>query len=242
MIHIGDYWGRKYDNIRHTKSYQLYQSFRRNYGIQLVNWNQCPEVLVDPLMYIQDEFKPEKGDIVWDAGSQYGDYALIWEKFTDTPVIGFELNTKNYNYMAKNFRVNKSKNIAVNVALGEGNELSYKMDRNMARQGNESVIKTKTLDSFLDTYGAPNYLKIDVEGFEISVLKGASKILGTVRPKIIIETHSFELKKQVMQMLIDKYGYSLKIEGRSFAGRGFMDNVQNLFFIPPNDENHKFAN
>ena len=233
IIHIGDYWGKKYDYFRLFKKYQ---SFKRDYNVKLANFNHCGEVLFNPLMYIQDGFKPDKGDIVWDAGSQYGDYALIWEKLTETSVIAFELNTANYNSMVKNFKINNSKNIAVNVALGEGNELSYKMNGHMATQGDESTIQTKTLDSFLNKYPHPDYLKIDVEGFEMSVLNGATEILKNIKPKIIIETHSFELKRQVIELLVDKYGYELKIEGRSGTGRGFMDNVQNLFFIGGKNE------
>lgn len=226
MIHIGDYWGSKYDYLRRLKKYQ---SFKRDYNIKLANFNQCPEALFNPLMYIQDGFKPVKGEIVWDVGSQYGDYALIWEKFTDAPVIAFELDTNNYNKMVKNFKINNSKNIAVNAALGDGKDLAYKMDGNMATHGNESTIQTKTLDSFLDKYPHPDYLKIDVEGFEMNVLCGASEILRNIKPKIIIETHSSELKKEVIQFL-GEYAYKLAIEGRSAVGKGFMDSLQNLFF------------
>ena len=226
MIHIGDYWGRKYDYVRR---FVRYQSFKKDYGIKLKNFDQCPEALSNPLMYIQDGFIPNKGDVVWDAGSQYGDYALIWEKYTDTSVIAFELDTNNYNKMVKNFKINNSRNIAVNIALGDGRELPYEMDGNMATQGNKLTVQTKTLDSFLSKYPPPTYLKIDVEGFEMNVLCGASKILRDIRPKIIIETHSSELKKEVIQFL-GRYGYKLAIEGRSAVGKGFMDSVQNLFF------------
>ena len=68
MIHIGDYWGRKYDYVRR---FVRYQSFKKDYGIKLKNFDQCPEALSNPLMYIQDGFIPNKGDVVWDAGSQY---------------------------------------------------------------------------------------------------------------------------------------------------------------------------
>ena len=38
----------------------------------------------------------------------------------------------------------------------------------------------------------PSLLKIDVEGFEVEVLRGASKILST-RPKLAIEIHTQNL-------------------------------------------------
>ena len=46
---------------------------------------------------------------------------------------------------------------------------------------------TVTLDWLLDHYPAPNVLKIDVEGFEVEVLHGASKILTEIKPRILCE-------------------------------------------------------
>lgn len=39
-------------------------------------------------------------------------------------------------------------------------------------------IEIVTLDSLIDTYGKPAFIKIDVEGFELEVLKGLSKSFG----------------------------------------------------------------
>jgi hypothetical protein len=44
------------------------------------------------------------------------------------------------------------------------------------------------LDQLADEYGFPDLLKIDVEGFEESALRGASRILQR-HPKIAIEVH-----------------------------------------------------
>jgi hypothetical protein len=46
----------------------------------------------------------------------------------------------------------------------------------------------------LDTYAGekPTLVKIDVEGFEVEVLRGAKTILST-RPKLVLEIHTTEL-------------------------------------------------
>lgn len=48
-------------------------------------------------------------------------------------------------------------------------------------------VPTLTLDSLLDHVPAPNVIKIDVEGAETIVLKGAERVLSEIRPLIYIE-------------------------------------------------------
>jgi FkbM family methyltransferase len=48
------------------------------------------------------------------------------------------------------------------------------------------TVETVTLDSLLDSYPAPDVLKIDVEGAEAEALKGAPRVLAN-HPRILIE-------------------------------------------------------
>lgn len=89
------------------------------------------------------------------------------------------------------------------------------------------MLAVKSLDSFnLSSLGL---LKIDVEGNEIQVIKGAIETIKRFRPRIIIETHSKVLKEAVVGLMI---GLDYKI---SHMGRSFIDEsnneVVNIFFL-----------
>jgi hypothetical protein len=61
-----------------------------------------------------------------------------------------------------------------------------------------------TLDSILDLRPAPDFLKIDVEGAELEVLRGAKRLLG-IGPTMLIEVGS-EHSGEVAELL-GPYGY-----------------------------------
>ena len=74
-------------------------------------------------------------------------------------------------------------------------------------------------------------MKIDVEGFEIDVLRGAGKTIKEHKPKIILETHSKDLKERSLKILKD-LGYNLYHEGREVKPENsWMDSIQNLFLM-----------
>ena len=47
----------------------------------------------------------------------------------------------------------------------------------------------------------PNLVKIDVEGAELDVLRGATRILTVSRPLLFLEAHSASLERSCSQML-----------------------------------------
>ncbi len=121
---------------------------------------------------------------------------------------------------------------AFNVALGKENkEETISFSGEMANNTGEGD-KVKVTFKMLDSYNLkPTILKIDVEGFEMDVLEGGKETIKKYKPKIIIETHSSDLEKQVKDFL-EKLDYKVKHEGRVAYNskiKGF-DKITNFFF------------
>jgi FkbM family methyltransferase len=203
----------------------------KDYGLKFSNNSQVGEVFLDKIYTLYRDFIPTQDDIVVDAGAQYGDYAILCaEYYKVKKVYCFEPLKSNLKEIEKNIKLNKLQNIYVyNVALGSENKIiniTYSGD--MAGIGGGRTQKTylKTLDSYRLK---PTILKIDVEGFEMDVLRGAVKTIKRYHPKIIIETHTSKLRKEVLSFL-DDIGYKVKHYGRSITRKsGEFDFIQNLF-------------
>jgi FkbM family methyltransferase len=126
--------------------------------------------------------------------------------------------------------LNGSKNISLqNTGLGEKEEqvklyiveesnpgmnrvLTNVADNNFASE----TINIKRLDDFIEIEKLPavNVIKIDVEGFEFNVLKGAERILTQFRPILFIELNDAHLVEngasaaKLLSFLFDK-GYNI---------------------------------
>ncbi len=135
----------------------------------------------------------EDGDIFIDIGANIGWYSLIVDKLVDkeVKVFSFEPEPFNYELLLKNMDLNQARNIkpvrkAIGDREGEVNLYIYP-DKNRGRHSalpiyNYGFIKVPltTLDSFVRSEGINRVklIKIDVEGFEYMVLKGAIRTLS----------------------------------------------------------------
>ncbi|MDG6999402.1 MAG: FkbM family methyltransferase [Nitrososphaerota archaeon] len=194
------------------------------------------EVLIDRVYEQLDDFIPKPGEVVVDIGAQFGDYAFLCAKMFGAEVFSFEPLRKNYELMLKFLRVNGVNNVhTYNVLLGAGDYSTGVLTDDGMTSSPDLTYETgkryethemRTLDSF--KLKAPAILKIDVEGFEMDVLKGAAKTLR-LGPKVIVEVHSRELRTNVIQHL-GSLGYGIRHENaikRSTRGR---KEISELYF------------
>ena len=227
MIHIGNYWGRKYDFIK------FYLLFTLRYSIRFTHWRKHGEIITCPTMYDNPSFVPGSGSIVFDIGAQYGDFSLLWEKRNHAIVYAFEALPENYAEMQRDFAINKSSTHSILGFIGNGNPIEFENTGTMATK-KESInpkISTMRIDDFVNNSKViPSFVKIDVEGFEYEVLEGMGETLEKYRPKIIMETHSKALRKKCDEFLVE-HEYEQWYEGRVTKGLlGWMDEVVNLFY------------
>jgi FkbM family methyltransferase len=155
---------------------------------------------------VQDLLRPTETFI--DVGSNKGDFALLASKIVgrEGRVICVEPEPTNFGWIQRSIELNGYKNIQLsNVALSDhggeslvylGSKSGFNTQLSGAPERDQGSIKvrTRTLDSLLPELGAGpvNVLKIDVEGAELQVLKGATETIKN-NPQILVllDIHTF---------------------------------------------------
>jgi FkbM family methyltransferase len=72
-------------------------------------------------------------------------------------------------------------------------------------------VETTTLDNLINLYGIPDFIKIDVEGYELNVLKGLSKPVNCISFEYTPELHDRSILCVSQLESISNYVYNLSI-------------------------------
>ena len=164
-----------------------------------------------------------KNKNIMDVGGFIGDTAIVLSNYTDKNVYSFEPFIKNYNTMIDIIKVNNKNNIIpVNISLGdEDKELSIfsngeinGMNNINSKEGIEEKIKMTTLDKFVKENNIEvGLIKVDIEGFEQTFLKGAINTIIEQRPALILSIyHSYEDFMEIKTIIEDlNLGYKISI-------------------------------
>jgi len=160
-----------------------------------------------------------KDAVVVDAGAYPGDFSLIAAK-NGCKVIAVEPNPENFRKLQKNIVLNKLENkiILIEKALGSYcgkrriylNEyvtsFYYKSDR-------EKEVDVITLDELISNLGINkvDFVKMDVEGAELDVLKGMDEILENGCKLMIGSYHKVYGKRTYpfVEQFLKKKGYNV---------------------------------
>lgn len=158
------------------------------------------------------------GDQVIDVGANVGDTVLTAAIKVGTGgcVWAIEAHPRTYSFLQGNIALNKISNVVAlnSAASGETGKLSFSNDRrdDMNRvQGTGIDVEARRLDDLVPDHGVIDLLKIDVEGYELQVLSGATKTLARTRCVI------FEVAEQHFQY----FGYSMGTVLELFVKQGF---------------------
>jgi FkbM family methyltransferase len=135
------------------------------------------------------------GDLFVDAGANIGGYTILASADKEANTIAIEPGLSAYKNLMTNVRINDmgSKVHALNIALGATTgmvDFTTSLDTTnhvVAENEHADTVKVNmdTLDNILEKQ-SPVLLKIDVEGFETEVLKGAKQTLQNEHLKAII--------------------------------------------------------
>jgi len=94
-------------------------------------------------------------------------------------------------------------------SMGKLANSSFQADNQTAQR---IQVRTVALDELLTAgkINAPAMMKIDVEGAELQVLKGARQLLAAGRPALFIEIHSRQLGRECRDFLV-ALGYEIEV-------------------------------
>lgn len=168
----------------------------------------------------------KKGDTVLDIGANVGIMSLLFSKNAgiNGRVIAFEPHPRIYNDLDAAIKKNQTSNItAYQLGLGSvpgefvlnvphSNLGLGSLIRSSTENCDQYIVQVETLDKIIDDSKIKkiDFMKIDVEGFEYNVLKGAHNTLEKTQPKVIVfELNNFagKVKDHKVIKLLSQYDY-----------------------------------
>jgi FkbM family methyltransferase len=152
----------------------------------------------EPYMHFYFDKYITPNTLVLDIGANIGTHSIVMAKANPTVQIhSFEPMDIHYDLLVVNKNMNNLNNLhCYNVGLGESESIMYQPKLEFDKEGNfgghgltyeqtekEIIIKT------IDQYNLTNvsFIKCDVEGFELNVIKGGIQTIMRNKPTMIIE-------------------------------------------------------
>lgn len=195
-------------------------------------WDQDSLLALEPFI---------KNKAVVDVGANVGNHAIYWGLVAEaTSVQAFEPILETFIILEKNIKLNglgrliKAHRCALGAQNGTGDPTSHAENRMQstvqARTDGQGAIRVRTLDSFKLT--AVDFIKIDVEGHTIDMLRGSTSTFERFKPSIYVELfpHEGNTCKQFLENIgyiflgsIEEYNYvfchsSKTAEANAFRG------------------------
>lgn len=186
---------------------------------ELHYWNGAYEPEVQKLL--ADYLHP--GDVFYDIGAHIGFFSLIAARLVgkEGAVFAFEPDPENVARIEEHIQRNELNQVqVVPLAVWSASEqrLYFQRASEFSSRNTGAIVQTPTstgidvievqtitLDEFVQNHRPPTLVKVDVEGGESEVLKGAIWTFEIVRPLLICEVHDEANRQFVTQMLKGKY-------------------------------------
>ena len=187
------------------------------------------------------------GNIVWDIGANVGTFTFSAASLAQSgAVLAVEADAWLVSLLRRtaSLRDYQSADIKIlSAAISNENSVSSFMIAARGRASNAlseaggrsqmggvretHYVPTLTLDTLLNSFEEPDFVKIDIEGAELLALQAASKLINDVRPKFYIEVGE-NVGSQLHRIFKDA-GYSC-ID--PISGNEIDSCVENTLFVP----------
>lgn len=175
------------------------------------------------LAFLQKLIKPKM--VIYDIGANIGIYSLILGRENpEVQIHAFEPETLNFWKLLRNIELNKLTNVTPHmIAAGAKQEIRFlSLQGQSAGQGLHSLqysvsnlttpVSVWDIDSYIKKkkIPPPALVKIDVEGYELQVLKGMKQLLAKKKTSFMIEVHETLMDKEKLETFLQKNGYEFK--------------------------------
>jgi FkbM family methyltransferase len=173
---------------------------------------------------LADHLRP--GMTFYDLGANIGFFSLMAARLVGPTghVVSFEADPE----IAARLRENLSRNqlahaeVVQKAVWSESANISFSRvdpnaspDRGLGHVSTDVslsgmiTVEAVSLDHYTAIYPAPDFLKCDVEGAETAVFQGATNLLATKHPILLVEMHSPENRRTLLNQL-SAAGYSCR--------------------------------
>jgi len=167
---------------------------------------------LDVLMKCREIHLP--GTAVIDVGANIGNHAVFFGAVLGAPVHAFEPYGPSHELLEINIAANGLDGCVVpyRLAVGDADGVASLLPGPAGNLGTtrmafgEGDVPVRRLDG-LDIPGPIGLLKIDVEGAEPAVLRGAERLVRTWLPDVMVEAGEPEAFRAVARVLLE-YGYA----------------------------------
>ena len=271
-----------FDTATYTVRHGLLKGMKRKGGLA---W--LPTIFSRGLVTAEQQFWSDlnlNGMTVYDIGAFHGLLTMFFASRAKA-VVCFEPNTKNHKRLMENLMLNGIKNVEVRkVGVGSrqetrkmvgsplmpgGSSVDEKTVEELLRAGVGTVVEEisiVTIDEEMPqaNLAVPDFIKIDIEGWEIEALRGARHTLELHKPALFLEMHGEtirEKKRKVAEIVAFLWemnyrrirhietGTSITPENTSVAMEGHLycqtlepDLLTDTSRLPFQDESKRLAN
>ena len=187
-----------------------------------------------------------EGDFFLDIGANVGHYTLLAGIYSKCKVVAIEPIPSTFERLVNNVKLNKWEHEAELLNIGLSNESGELVFTNqqfttnkVSTSGHGIKVTVKTLDEICTEY-IPDFIKIDVEGYEWFVLNGGLNTLSKTNLKLILielneSGKNFNIQDEQIITLLKNKGFSpyvFNLDAKSLEEIDFKNTNQfNTLFI-----------
>ncbi|MDA4125984.1 MAG: FkbM family methyltransferase [Thaumarchaeota archaeon] len=229
--------GKKYIRVIGKKIFRTYEALLpdgnylliwSDYENSMKSWWNVEEIYVDRIY--EKKFSPHPGDIILDVGANIGIFTLKASKQVGAlgKVVSFEPAPNNYSVLDHNVKRNHLTNVKTfPYAISDKEEGSRPFrvysdhlknsffEREDGGKMTSCVrVTIATIDSMVASLNLDhvNFIKIDVEGADAEVIRGAKNTLDHFHPAIAMECHNWSPGSLGIDEILKSAGYAIDVK------------------------------